>query len=107
MIIRGLFFAIQRKHILPAYHLVVVHVQLNLLHIGRHEFGQLLVLGHFQMADEFIQQHLILDRFLRAGYAACVHGEFEGDLSDLGGYVEGAVVGDDLFVIISILFLEM
>lgn len=62
-----------------------MHVQLYFFHIGRHELGQLLVLGHFQMADEFIEQHLILDGFLRAGYGGCVHGEFEGYLSVVGG----------------------
>lgn len=62
-----------------------MHIQLYLLHIGRHKLGQLLVLSHFEVADEFVELHLILDGFLRAGYGGRVHDEFKGDLNVVVG----------------------
>jgi hypothetical protein len=60
-------------------------VELDLFDVGLHELCELVVFGDFQMADEFVEDHLVFDGLLTAGDGHRVHYKFEGDLSGRGG----------------------
>jgi hypothetical protein len=54
-----------------------MEVSISLLDIGAHELRQLLILRHFQMADELVEDHLVLDRLLTARNRHRIHHEFK------------------------------
>jgi hypothetical protein len=73
----GFYFAVEGQDIISGDHFIAKDEELYLLDIGAHELRQLLILRHFQMADELVEDHLVLDRLLTARNRHRIHHEFK------------------------------